>query len=236
MKEVILIAVAMKNELDIFINNVDSFKEIQRNNVLFYEGKLFSKDVVCMLTGVGTINTAYAMGIAYANYNIQFVINYGIAGGIGKDIHKKQMLVIKDCFNVSSYRTSEKENKVDTCSLEYLTFVDNDIDKLTMYNSDEYLLNKLQSVIPNLAQVRCGSGDVWNREKDVILNLRDNYSVAVSDMECVALYQICNKLHLPIISLKIISDNTLLSEEYDRNVLSNNINEIVYAIRTLIDN
>lgn len=236
MKEVILIAVAMKNELDIFLNNVNSFKKIQRNNVLFYEGKLFSENVVCMLTGVGTINTAYAMGIAYANYNIQFVINYGIAGGIGKDIHKKQMLVIKDCFNLSSYRTSEEKNELDTCSLEYLTFVDNDIDKLTMYNSDEYLLNKLQSVIPNLAQVRCGSGDVWNREKDVILNLRDNYSVAVSDMECVALYQICNKLHLPIISLKIISDNTLLSEEYDRNVLSNNINEIVYAIRTLIDN
>lgn len=234
MEKVILIAVAMKNELNTFLEKVDNFNRITIDGIDFYQSKLFGKNIVCVLTGIGTINASYAIGIAISNFNIEFVINYGIAGGIGENVHKDTIVLVQDCFNVSSYRTSELESGIDSSKWEYLTFVDNGTDELTIYDSDRKLLNKLTAYDPKLLVVRCGSGDVWNREKDVVLNLNDNYNVSIADMECISLYQICNKLNIPIISFKAVSDNVLLGENYDRNILDNTQDKIIEIIYTLV--
>ena len=234
MEKVILIAVAMKNELNTFLEKVENFEKREIDGIDFYEGQLLDKKIVCMLTGIGTINTSYAFGIAISNFNIDFVINYGIAGGIGENVHKNTIVAVEDCFNVSSYRTSELNHGTDNFKWEYLTFVDDGADNLTIYNSDENLLNKLKECDPIMPIVRCGSGDIWNREKDVILNLKNNYSVDVADMECVSLYRLCNKLNIPVISFKAISDNVILSEDYDRNILDNTNSRIIEFIYALI--
>lgn len=222
MDKVILVAVAMKNELKAILKNISDFEQTIISGIEFFKCKAYDETIVYMLTGVGTINTAYAFGIACSNFNIGLVINCGIAGGVGVNIHKNTLLFISECISTGSIRTGIVDKGIDISKWEYITFTDGQKDELQIYKSDKNMLNKLCKKMPEIVVGRCGSSDIWNRERDVILNLRDDYDVVVSDMETIALYKLCNKLSIPIFSFKVISDNTLLEEAYDRDVLENN--------------
>ena len=63
-----------------------------------------------------------------------------------------------------------------------------------------------------------GSGDVWNAEKDRLLWLSENYQVICEDMETVGTYKIANQFKIPTIGIRILSDNLLLGESYDKTV------------------
>lgn len=226
---VILVAVAMRNELEVVLMNYDYVKK-NIDGVEFFE---VSNNKVFMLSGVGTIKMAYAMGIAVSNYVISKVINYGIAGGIGGDIHKNDIVIVSECMNVGSYRGGSMSQGQDVLKREYITFVDGGKDELIVYHSDKKMEELARNYFVGAKVGRLGSGDIWNREHDVIMYLRDKYDVVVSDMESVSLYQICEELGLEVISIKMISDNCLLGESYDRDVLKKRYQDILGFIRMI---
>ena len=55
-------------------------------------------------------------------------------------------------------------------------------------------------------------------EVDRILYLNDTYDIVVEDMESISVYNLCYKYNIPCISFKVISDNSLIGEEYNREV------------------
>ncbi len=63
-----------------------------------------------------------------------------------------------------------------------------------------------------------GSGDCWNNEVDRIELLNEQYEVLGEDMETIAVYKIANQYKIPIIGIRVVSDNVILQEEYDRNL------------------
>ena len=63
-----------------------------------------------------------------------------------------------------------------------------------------------------------GSGDVWNNEKDRLLWLSEKYDIICEDMETISTYQIGLKFNIPTIGIRILSNNLLLGEEYDKSV------------------
>ena len=76
---------------------------------------------------------------------------------------------------------------------------------------------------------RIGSGDVWNAEKDRLLWLSKNYEVLCEDMETVAVYQLAEKFNIPAIGIRIISDNALLEEPYDK-TLGKKLGNLIVSI------
>ena len=104
---------------------------------------------------------------------------------------------------------------------ELLTFLSGQPDRYIEYSADDWLLGLSKEVKYDNGSViyaKIGSGDVWNREVDRMLFLNREYGVLAEDMESVSIYQLCNRLNIPVISIKIISDNGLIGEDYDRNV------------------
>lgn len=226
---VILVAVAMRNELDVVLKNYD-YVEKKIDGVEFLE---INDKLVFMLSGVGTVKMAYAMGIAVSNYSISKVVNYGIAGGIGRDIHKNDIVIVSECMNVGSYRGACMNQGLDVVKREYITFVDGGKDELVVYRSSKMLEEWAREFFVGAKVGRIGSGDIWNRENDVIVHLRDKYVVVVSDMESVSLYQICTGLGIDVIAIKVISDNSLLGESYDRDVLKKRYQDILGFIKMI---
>ena len=51
-----------------------------------------------------------------------------------------------------------------------------------------------------------------------MIHLNQKYQILCEDMEGMAVYTIANQYGIPAIDIRVISDNELLKEEYDRNI------------------
>ena len=74
---------------------------------------------------------------------------------------------------------------------------------------------------------RIGSGDVWNREIDRIKWLNKTLKTACEEMEALSIYKVANMNNVPVISIKVISNNELLQEKFDL-LTANACQEFVY--------
>ena len=142
---------------------------------------------------------------------------------MSKDIHTKDIIIATTISNINSYRTPELKEKEGSNpnNWELLTFLSGETDRYIEYDSNEHLLEltkKIEYLNGNIVYGKIGSGDAWNREVDRILHLNQKYGIICEDMESVAIYRIANKYNIPVISIKIISDNSLIGEEYNRDV------------------
>ena len=63
-----------------------------------------------------------------------------------------------------------------------------------------------------------GSGDIWNCEKDKIMYLNQKHDVVCEEMEGIAVYTVAKNYNIPVVGIRVISDNEMLAEEYDRNL------------------
>ena len=183
------------------------------------------------MSGIGTINMSFMLMLICNKYKISKIINYGLSGGYEEDINTGDIIVGRECMNINSYTTKKSKN-VDISNLEFKTF-DEDRDELVIYNADKTLLDEVVKSNNNIKIGRLGSGDVWNKEHDKIKLLNKKYNILCEDMESIAVYQISNKLNIPSISIRGISNNEILNQEYDKNVI-NKLVDFVYNYINLI--
>lgn len=222
-KEVLLVVVAMEVEAKVLLEKMENLEIKSKMGFTFYEGNINDKKIVIMLSGVGVINVSSGLMVAMMEYNISFIVNYGIAGAMSKDIHTKDIIIGTNVCNINSYRTLElKEGEgTNPNTWELLTFLSGQPDRYIEYNSDSKLLELVEDIKydnGNIIYGKIGSGDVWNREVDRILYLNNKYDIIVEDMESIGIYNIACKYNIPVIAIKIISDNSLIKEEYNRDV------------------
>lgn len=133
-----------------------------------------------------------------------------------------------------SAKTPYKEEKEGSNSLtwDYITFVAGGIDEKILQSADEKLVNFFQSLKKDYEEGNThigiiGSGDIWNREKDRLLYFHKEHQVLCEDMEAISIYTIANRYQIPVVAIKMISDNELLGEPYDRS-LGKKCQEFVY--------
>lgn len=222
-KEPILIVAAMEDaELEIIKENLENKKRIEGNICTFIEGEMFENNVVLCVSDIGTINAATCLTYAIEKYKPRVIINQGLAGGIGDNVHTGDIVVGIDTINIASYE-SEKRKLGEGASgyNELVSFIIGEDNKLVPQKADERLIEIAKEVGKSLNNRtvhfgRIGSGDIWNKEADKIMYLYNKYGVICEDMEAISIYTVANKYKIPCISIKCISDNAVLGEEYDR--------------------
>lgn len=219
----ILIQVAMKVECQELLNQMNNIikKEIQGYQI--YEGTIYNYPIIIILSKVGLIQTSIALTLAITNYQPIAIINMGIAGATAKELHTKDVIIGTSCININSYRTkSRKENEgCNPNEWELLTFLSGEEDRLIEQKSNSNLIELTKQIDQsdyNIYYGKIGSGDVWNQEIDRLIHLNKKYNILCEDMEAIAAYTIGNQWNIPVISIKMISDNSLIGEEYNRNV------------------
>lgn len=81
-----------------------------------------------------------------------------------------------------------------------------------------------------------GSGDIWDNEIDRINMLNKKYDVLCEDMESIATYAVCQKLNVPVLGIRMISNNKLTNEAYDDKSLAKlkEFQEVIIKILNLI--
>ena len=191
--EYILFPISMKSEAEPFIQKLSKVEKKDLYNYELYIGKYNNINVIVGISGIGTINMSGLIHVVLMNYKVDFILNYGLAGGYGNSIHKGDLIVITECVNTNSFKAKkeEKGKGIKVENIEYLTFTENGEDKFSFYKVDDNIIDKLKEILKddnniNIIYGRIGSGDMWNREYDKIMYNNEKYQILCQDMENAA--------------------------------------------------
>lgn len=220
-KKTIVIMAAIDVEADFLIKKLENMVYETIEEYEFYNGTIEDYPVVICHCFVGTIHATLATYIAIQKYHPIAVISQGTAGAHGKNIHTGDLVIGEKCVNIVSCKTPRKKEGEGSNSLEWnlLKFISGEEDHLE-YQSATKTLIELAKKIPytdgNVHFGTLGSGDIWNQETDKILWLHQNYGTLCEDMESIAIYTIANRFKIPVLGIRVISNNEILGEPYIR--------------------
>jgi len=238
----IMINAAMEDvEMDVLKKGLTEIKMVQEKVCTFYEGMIDGYPVVLCLTGVGMVNAAISTLTGINKYNPCAIIIEGTAGAHKKEIHRNDIVVSTDVININSIKTSaRKEGEgVFVDNWTHINFKHGD-HKLVKLKADENLVKLAQNIAGNNANGNVvfgsvGSGDVWNQEADRILMISQKLGTFCEDMEGFAVFQVAEKYNIPAINIRVISNNELLEERYDRTTGANSQEFTLKLVREFIN-
>ena len=196
----IMIMGAMKDvELNLILDYLKDIRIHVEATYTFYEGKLYDKDIVVCHTGIGTINAAVATFIGIKKYNPTAIFVIGTAGAHSEELHNEDLVVATSVLDLNSLNYEIKTLKSSEALIELM--------KKHCQTSTFYTYFGV-----------VGSGDVWNKDTLKIKELNKKYGTLCEEMESIGVYEIAHKYNVPVITIRIISNNEITGEEYDRRV------------------
>jgi adenosylhomocysteine nucleosidase len=195
------IVAAMTEELENLIKTMDVESKEKKAEMTFYSGTLFNKKVVLVVCGIGKVNAAVCAQILIDGFNVDNVINVGIAGGIGENIYPGDV-VVADNLVQHDMDTSAFGDRI------------GQIPRLDTYDfkCEEKLVSTAYEASRKLNDVngfvgRIVSGDQFIADIEKIKWLNKEFNAAACEMEGVSIAQVCHLNNIPFVVIRSISDN-----------------------------
>lgn len=195
-----VIAIAMKDEAATLIKTDDKIQRLDQDHLL-------------VITGIGKVNAAQALTEVIFHYDVDEVINIGVAGGTTPYKVNEVYMIDKAYYH-----------DVDATEFGYEKFQVPGMP--SSYTSNQDLMKHVQS------KIQLKTADLYTGDEFVTTH---KGFTGLIDMEGTALYQVCYTYQIPIVSIKIISDIigdvSSLYDEYNMNDAAQQITEIINTLR-----
>lgn len=195
------IIVAMQEELEVILQSLDKQRSVQRAGMEFHLGLYAERPVVAVICGVGKVNAALCTQLLISEFNIQRLINLGVAGGLGADI-KPGDIVIAD---------SLVQHDMD---LSPLGLAKGQLFRMDVFDfKTDPILRK--HALQASAQIthhdhfvgRIVTGDQFIASPNQAHALHQDFSALACEMESASIAQVCYLNQIPFICIRSISDN-----------------------------
>lgn len=195
------IIAAMAEELEILLTDLTLEEKKEKANMTFHKGKLYGKDVVAVVCGIGKVNSAICTQILASEYNVDKVINVGVAGGIGKEIYPGDIVVAENLVQHDMDTTAFGDKMGQIPRLDTFDFK---CDKELVA-----LAKKACEAIPELNSFtgRIASGDQFIANLEKIQWLDKEFGAISCEMEGASIAQVCYLNSTPFVVIRSISDN-----------------------------
>ncbi len=221
-KRPILIMTSMKVEAEFLLQKLKNKVCEKVGKYSFYEGTIENYPVVVCHCHIHSVNSAVATYVGIEKYFPIAIISQGTAGAHGKNIHIGDIVIGEKCVNIVCSRTPRKKEGEGSNSLEWdlVNFIEGEDNRLIYQYGDNHLIELAKKVNYTDGKIHfgtIGSGDIWNQETDKILWLNEKYGTLCEEMEGIAVYSIANDFEIPVLGIRVISNNEILEEPYDRN-------------------
>lgn len=195
-----VIAIAMKDEAATLIQSDDKVQWIDKDHLL-------------VITGIGKVNAAQALTDAIFHYDVNEVINIGVAGAT-KPYQVGDIYIVREAYF----------HDVDATEFGYLKYQIPGMP--ASYFSDSDLLRHVKR------QLKYPEANLYTGDEFVT---KDKGFKGLVDMEGTALYQVCHTYKIPIISIKVISDiigdDSDMYQDFNMNEAANKIKQIIDILR-----
>lgn len=208
---VIGIIAAEEKEMLAIKNNMTNISEKKIYELNFIEGNIENKECVLVECGVGKVNAARTTQIMIDNYNTDYIINVGVAGGLTKDLEIKDIVIGKDLvqhdFDITAVGKYEKGEIARTGKY---------------FNSDEKLIGLCKETIEeyenrdfNIKIGRIVTGDWFAADPQKSIAIQKEFNADCIEMEGAAIAQVCFLDKVPFLVIRGISDTPNGNNEID---------------------
>ncbi len=190
---------AMDIEVKLILEEMKNIKEVKYGIRTFYEGKLNNRNVVVVLAGIGKVNAGITTSLMLTKYQIQYLINVGVAGGQNGVKHKDVVISSEVLYHDVDVSRFGKYLHGQIPGLKPLFYADSKLLAATDKVLKELDLNH---VIGKIA-----SGDQFVYEKEKIKEVNKLYTdIYAVEMEAAAIAHTATEYQVPFIIYRSISD------------------------------
>lgn len=188
---------AMDVEVEAILEYMSNIEKVEINKVIFFKGNIHDKEICLTKSGVGKVNAAIASITLLNHFDIEYVINIGTAGGMVETQEAMDIVISK---NVIQY-------DFDT------SYIDGDSGFGLKFNSDYALGERVYNAYDKLnveSNIFFGdiiTGDTFIGEDEKVIELKNKFPSAIAcEMEGGAIAQVCDRLGIPFIIIRSLSD------------------------------
>lgn len=172
----------------------------KKANMEFYKGILFDKDVVVVRSGIGKVNAAICSQILIDDFNVDIVINTGVAGRVNEKLNPGDVVISKDLV----------QHDVDGTCIDYKP---GQIPRMNDYifKADEKLINLALESTKDIEHFkvhigRIATGDQVIADSKKLIWLKETFDALAVEMEGAAIAHACYINNVPFVVIRSISD------------------------------
>lgn len=192
---------AMSEEVEFLLVDMDLERSEVKANMKFSLGMIHNKNVVIVTSGIGKVNAAVCAQILIDDFNVDYVINVGIAGGTKKNIYPGDVVIAENLVQ-HDMDTSAFGDKLG--QIPRLDTFDFKCDKQLI----DFAVEACKDIVGhNYFTGRIVSGDQFIASLDKIKWLNSEFECSACEMEGASIAQVCYLNQVPFIVIRSISDN-----------------------------
>lgn len=191
---------AMEPEVAILKNNMENLNTTKIANYEYFSGQLNGQNVVLVQSGIGKVASAIATALLINNFNPEYVINTGSAGGFDKELKVGDIAVGNKLVH----------HDVDVTAFNYeFGQVPN---MPARFSADEKLVALAKESIAEMDEITCkvglvATGDSFMCDPVRIEATRQQFpDMLAVEMEGAAIAQTCYQMDTPFLVIRSLSD------------------------------
>lgn len=201
---------AMDIEVDALKEQMADVTRVNKASMEFYQGKLNGKDVVVVRSGIGKVNAAVCTQILADVFEVEAVINTGIAGSLRNEINIGDIVVSTDALQHDMDAVEFGYPKGQIPGMKVFSFVANAVLR-------ETAVRVCQKVNPDIQvfEGRIVSGDQFVARAEVKDEIIKEFAGYCTEMEGAAIAQAAYLNGIPFVVVRAISDKADNSSTMD---------------------
>lgn len=192
---------AMDEEIEIIKNDMDIISKKEKAQTIFYKGNYQGKNIVLVRCGIGKVNAAIITQILIDEYDVDIIINTGVAGGVKDDIDIGDIVVSTDVVEHDFDARSFGYKLGEIPRLDVWEFkADEKLVELTVDSTEKELKDH------KVFKGRIVSGDVFVASPEKKKFLSEEFGAFCVEMEGAAIGHTCYINKVPFVIIRAISD------------------------------
>ena len=215
---------AMDEEISVISSEIKNLTVYDINNMKFYKGKIYDKDIVLVKSGIGMVNASITTTLLFKEFGVDKILFSGVAGSLNRNINVGD-IVIADSLVEYLFDTTEFGYEIGT-----IPRMDTSV-----FKSDR-LLNKIKNILKNdnIYYGKILSGDKFVSNLSEKEKLGVTFNALAVDMESASVAHCAHVLGIEFAIIRSISDSLNSSSvmEYTEfvNLAANNSKDVILKI------
>lgn len=189
------IVIAVSRELKSFLESEYVVETVEIDYRTVYKTRVNNNEIYAIQSGCGEIDASIASQYLITKYNVEVILNYGVAGALIRDIEVSDLFVVRGAIN----------HDLDTTAIDDVLphqYCDLDTVEIPL---DKEMMALAKSIKPDLKECLVASGDRFIEDvndKKYLASL----GCAICDMEIAGIARTCLLNNVKCLSIKCISD------------------------------
>lgn len=217
----------MESEFHLLRDALKDSTTVFHGNYEFCRGTVNGYPVVVIRCLIGMVNAAAAALLCAEYEHPRAILIQGTAGAHDPELHRRDLVLGEHLVELGYFITGRLPVGAGCDPTQWVCpgkqmRRDGKIQQVHVLHGDKYLLDAAKRVPYLHGRVKVGtigSADIWNRELDRIALCREKYGTDCEEMEGFAVAQIAEQYQIPMLNVRVISNNEWHpAEEFNEDV------------------